>query len=113
MTSCLTVNITLNVYFALLEIILLVSFKDLETRLCSHNEKRGCISALQKGLLKGGVKKQFCLCGNLGCEFAFSVTFKVIDSPERRSSKIHPRYFTFAFCLISIPLYTMLKDLAF
>ena len=39
--------------------------------------------------------------------------FKSIDSPERLSSKIHPRYFTFACCFISVPLFTILKDLSF
>ena len=38
--------------------------------------------------------------------------FKAIESPERLSSKIHPRYFTFACCLISIPLYTIFEGLA-
>ena len=32
---------------------------------------------------------------------------------ERLLSKIHPRYFTFAWCLISVPLYTVLFELAF
>ena len=39
--------------------------------------------------------------------------FKAIDSPEILSSKIHPRYLMFACCLISMPLYTISKDLAF
>ena len=38
--------------------------------------------------------------------------FKAIDSRERLSFKIHPRYFTFRCCLISLPLYTIFKDLA-
>ena len=39
--------------------------------------------------------------------------FKAINSTERLSSKIHPRYLTFACCLTSVPLYTIFKDLAF
>ena len=39
--------------------------------------------------------------------------FKAIDSPERLSSKIHPRYFTFACCLISMSLYVIFKGLSF
>ena len=60
-----------------------------------------------------GVKKRFCLCGNLRREFTLSVTLKPIDSPERLSSKIHPTYFTLECCLISMPLYAIFKDLAF
>ena len=36
--------------------------------------------------------------------------FKAIDSVERFSSKKHPSYFTFAYCLISIPLHTIFKE---
>ena len=43
--------------------------------------------------------EHFCLCQ--------SIMFKAIDSPERLSSKIHPRYFRFPYCLIPVPLYTM------
>ena len=75
--------------------------------------ERGCISTLHKRLCKGGVKKGFCLCKNLRCEFILSIMFKAIDSPERPSSKIHPRYLTFACCLISMPLCTLFKDLPF
>ena len=39
--------------------------------------------------------------------------FKAIDSPERLSSKIYPRYFTFACCLISMSLYAIFKGLSF
>ena len=67
-----------------------------------------------KVYVKGALKKRFCLCRNLGREFILSITFKAIDSPpERLSSKMHPRYFTFACCLVSILLYTIFKDLAF
>ena len=75
--------------------------------------KRDCISGLNESLLAGGVKKRFCLCGNLRREFTLSIKFKVIDLPDRLSSKIHPRYFTFPYCLISVPLYTIFKDLSF
>ena len=91
--------------------LLLISLKDLETKLYRHNQ-RGCISALHKSLHKGGVKKRFCLCRIWRHEFNLPNTFKAIDSPERLSFKIHPRYFTFT-CLNSIPLYTIFKDLAF
>ena len=66
-----------------------------------------------KSLRKGGSKNRFCLCRNLRCEFILSITFKAIDSPERLLFKIHPRFFTFAYCLISMPFYTIFKDLAF
>ena len=75
--------------------------------------RRDCISALHKSLRKGGVKNDFVYAENLRREFILSITFKAIDSPERLSSKIHPRYLTFACCLISMPLYTIFKDLAF
>ena len=58
-------------------------------------------------------KKTILSSRNLRREFILSITFKAIDSPERLSSKIHPRYLTFACCLISMPLYTIFKDLAF
>ena len=84
----------------------------METKLRMHNQK-SCISALHGSLCKGDIKKWFCLCRVLRCEFALLVTFKAIYSPERLSSKRHPRYLTFACCLISMPLYTIFKDLAF
>ena len=75
--------------------------------------KRGCISALHKSLPNGSVKKRFCLCRNLRREFILSITFKAIDSPQRLSFKIYPRYLAFACCLISMQSYTIFKDLAF
>ena len=78
--------------------------------------KRGCISALHKSLRKGDVKKRFPLYRNLRREYTLLIMFKAIDSVERFSSKKHPSYFTFAYCLISIPLHTIFKefkDLAF
>ena len=47
-----------------------------------------------KVYVKGGVKKLFCLCRKIRCEFPLSITFKAIDSPQRISSKIHTTYFT-------------------
>ena len=75
--------------------------------------KRGCIISLHKNQLKVGVKKRCCLYRNLALEFISSITFKVINSPERLSSKIHPWYFALACCLISRALYIIFKDLAF
>ena len=66
-----------------------------------------------KSLPEGGVKKRFCPCRNLRREFILSITFKSIESPERLSSKMHPKYFTSACCLMSVPLYTIFKHLAF
>ena len=63
--------------------------------------------------MQRGVKKWFRLHRNLRREFTLSITFKAIDSRERLSSKIHPRYFTFTCCLISIPFYTIFKNSAF
>ena len=59
-----------------------------------------------KVYVKGGVKNRFCPCKYL------SITFEAIDSPERLSSKIYRSYFTFAYCLIFIPLSTIFKSLA-
>ena len=83
----------------------------METKLRMHNQK-SCISALHGSLCKGDIKKWFCLCRVLRCEFALLVMFKAIYSPERLSSKRHPRYLTFA-CLISMSLYTIFKELTF
>ena len=83
-------------------------FERFGKRVVLASSKRGCISALRKSLHKGGK-----LCGNLLREFTLSITFKAIDSPERPSHKIHSRYFTFACCLISVPLYIIFKDVAF
>ena len=38
-----------------------------------------------------------------------SIAFKIIHSPERVSSKIHPKYFIFACCLIPMPSYAIFK----
>ena len=113
LTFCLAVSRTSCIYFGLLEALILVSLKDLEIRLRRYNQKKGFISALHKNLRKGGVKKRFCLHRNLRREFMLSITFKVIDSPERLSSKVHPAYSTFTCCLISIPSYAIFKELAF
>ena len=59
------------------------------------------------------LKNDFCPCRNLRRELILSITFKSIDSPERLSSKMHPKYFTLACCLMSMPLCTIFKDLAF
>ena len=72
MKLTVAVSRTLCIYFALLEALILVFLKDLETKLCS--------------LPKGGVKKRFCLCRNLTREFILSITFKATDSPERLPS---------------------------
>ena len=45
--------------------------------------KKGWISLLHESISKGGAKKQFCLCRNSRREFTLSITFKVIESPER------------------------------
>ena len=66
-----------------------------------------------KVYIKGGVIKGLCLCRNLMHEFILSIMFKVIDSLDRISSEILTRYLTFACCLISVPLYTIFRDLAF
>ena len=97
----------------MLEVLILVSLKDLETELCRRNQNEVVSVHYIKVYVKGGVKKRFCLRRNLRREFILLITFKAIDSPERLSSKIHPRYLTFACCLISMPLYTIFKDLAF
>ena len=88
-------------------------FERFENQTVQAQSKRGWISALHKSLLKGRVKKRFCLCRNFRREFTFSITFKAIDSLDRLWSKIHPRYFTFSYCLIAVPLHTMFKVLAF
>ena len=45
--------------------------------------------------------------------YFINYTLKVIDSTEKLSSKIHLNNFTFAYCLISVSLYTVFKVLAF
>ena len=83
------------IYFALPEVLILVSLKDLETNLCKHNQKEVISVHYMKVYVKGVLlKSDFCLCRNLRSEFILSITFEAIDSPERLSSKIHPRYFT-------------------
>ena len=101
------------IYFALIEVLILVSLKYFESKLCRHKSKRGCISVLHKSLRKRGVEKRFCLCRNFRREFILSITFNAIVSPEILQFKIHPRYFTFTYCLISMPLHTIFKNLAF
>ena len=86
LTFCLAASTTSCIYFALLGILILVSLKDLETKLCKYNQKE--VASVQYNLRRG---------------FTLSITFKAIDSPERSTPKLHPRYFTYACCLISIP----------
>ena len=77
-----------------------------------HNQKE-VLSVQYMKVCKWGAKKRSCQCRNLKREFTLlSITLKAVDLPERLSYKIYPRYFTFECCLISIPLYTMFKDLA-
>ena len=104
------VSRTLCIYFVLLEILILVSLKDLETKLYRHRQKEVVSMHYIKVDVKGVLKKRFCLCQNLRCEFILSITFKANDSPERLSSKIHPRYLAFACCLISMPLTGILRN---
>ena len=93
-----------------LEDVILIFLRDLKTKLCKHNQKEvewvHYIKVYAKGVLS-------CLCGNFWSEFTLSIAFKAIDSPERLWPKIHPRYFTFPYCLISVLLYKMFKALAF
>ena len=65
-------------------------FEGFEKQAVQAWSKKGCISELHKSLRKGAFKKRFCLCRNLKRGFVLSITFKVIDSPETLSSKIHP-----------------------
>ena len=60
-----------------------------------------------------GIRKLFCLYRNFRRKYILSITLKAIDSHLILSCKVHPRYFTFACCLISMPLYTIFKDLTF
>ena len=113
MTFYLTVSRTWCTCFVTLEDVILIFLRDLKTKLCKLNQKKGWISVLHKSLLNGGVEKRFCLCRTFRREFTLSITFKAIDSPDRLWSKIHPRYFTFSYCLIAVPLHTMFKVLLF
>ena len=113
MTFYVTVSRTWCTCSVTLEDIILISLRDLKAKLCKHNQKKGQISALHKILSKGGIKKRFVLCRNFRREFTSSITFEAFDSPERLWSKILPRHFTFAYCLISVSLYAMFKALAF
>ena len=83
----------------------------METKLCRHNQKEVVLVHYTRVYLKEVLKNDFVYVETRR-EFILSITFKAIDSPERLSSKIHPRYFTFACCLISMPLYTIFKGLA-
>ena len=85
---------------------------EVEIKLCKHNQKE-VKSVHYIRVYAKGVLKNVCLCRNFRRENNLSIMFKAIDSPERLWSKTHPRYFTFSYCLISIPLYTMFKALVF
>ena len=88
-TFCLAVSRTSCIYFELLEILLLVSFKDLENKLCKHNLKEVVSVHYVKVYLKRCQRMILPL------------------------QKIHSRYFPFVCCLIYILLYRIFKDLAF
>ena len=54
--------------------------------------------------------KTICLCRNLRREFILSIKFKAIDSPDL---KYIPDIWLLHCYLISVPLYTIFKDLVF
>ena len=64
-------------------------------------------------LYKGGVKEQFYLFKNFRCEFTLSITFKAIDSPERYSTKKILYILLYAYCLMSMSLHVLFKNLSF
>ena len=51
----------LCIYFVFLEVLILVSLKDLETKLCRHNQKEVVSVHYIKVYVKWLVKKRFCL----------------------------------------------------
>ena len=88
-------------------------FERFDNQVVQAWSKRGWISALHKSLCKEVSRNDFVNVETSVMNLLKSITFKAIDSPERLWSRIHPRYFTFTYCLISVPLYTMFKVLAF
>ena len=56
LTFCLAVSRNVCTYFALLEVLILVSLKDLKTKLCRHNQREvvlvHCIKVYVKEVLK-------------------------------------------------------------
>ena len=64
-------------------------------------------------LYKGGVKEQFYLFKNFRYEFTLSVTFKAIDSPATYATKKILYILLYAYCLMSMSLHIMFKNLSF
>ena len=58
-TFFLAVSRTLCIYFALLEVLILVSLKGLETKLCRHNQKEVILVHYIKVYVKGLLKNDF------------------------------------------------------
>ena len=59
LTLCLAVSRTSKIYIPLLEFLLLVSLKGLETKLCSHNRKEVVSVHYIKVYVKGVLKNDF------------------------------------------------------
>ena len=111
--SCSKQNL-MHLFCIASSLLIFVSLKDLETKLwlSRHNQKEVDISALHKSLREGVVKKRFCLCRNLRCEIILSITFKAIDLPERLSSKIRSRCFTFKIIPVKRPFWNLVVILS-
>ena len=104
-----TVSRTSCIYFVTLEYTILFFLRKPR---CASLIKRGWISALHKRLCKGRLEKRPCLGKNFRYKLTFSSTIEAIDSAATLWPKIRRICFT-SYYLITIPLYTMLKSLAF
>ena len=88
-------------------------FERFENQAVHSWSKRGWISALHKSLRKVGVKNRFFPSRIFRRGFTLQITYKAIYSPWTIGSDMHPKYFTFAYFLVSVLLYTNFKALAF
>ena len=83
----------------------------MKTKLCKHNQKEvesvHYVKVYAKDVLRNGSVYAEASATNL--------LYQLRSRPltHQRDLKIHPRYFTFAHCLISAPLYAMFRALAF
>ena len=100
------------IYFVTFEDVILIFLRDLKTKLCKHNKKEvesvHYVKAYAKAILKSFIVYVETSDPNL----LYQLRSKPL-SQQRFWSKIDPRCFTFAYCLIFVKLDTMFKVLAF
>ena len=78
-----------------------------------ENQAVHYIKVYSKGVLKIGFVHAEISGANLLYQTLYQLRSKSDYSQDRLWSKIHPRYFTFSYCLIAVPLRTMFKVLEF